>query len=369
MADINRLMDKDLEEIDIIGGKLQTEVKNSDELLTNIKLNQTNGEQETRLVDEYGNDIEGTMLNQLKVAQNYRISGGLFNGSALDSNFYTAVVANNGTVPVANTEATPTTTTDANSKAGLYANSIGRYMGANMNYYRSVYRVGDTGKTNNKRTHGVCDILPINNGAFFQLSGTTFSCVIRKAGNDTAVSSGSFNGNVTTYMLDANYHTYEIYYTNKRIMFVIDGVVIHTFTATTTSLMGTMNLRPFLNNENTGVGSVATCSATVMTISRYGTPNSQAKSFFQQGTTAGVLLKTGAGALHLLNISGVVNNSVISLYDGTSSSGTLLWTSGAMGTQTQPFNLSFDGQGGTIFSTGLFLVISGANSNCFVKYE
>jgi len=335
--------------------------------------NQTNGEQTTKLNDEYGNDIEGTMLNQLKVAQNYRLSGGVFNGVTLDSNFYTSVLASNGTVTVSNTEAILTTTADSGSSSGIYANSLARYMGANMNYYRAVLKVGDIGIDNNTRRWGVCNILPIVDGYFFQLSGTTFSIVKRKAGNNTVVNSGSFNGKGSstggTYTIDTNYHTFEIYYTNKRVMFVIDGTPIHTSMATTTSLCGTQHLRPFFDNTNTGVGSVVTSSCMVMTISRYGTPNSQAKTYFQQGTTAGVLLKNGPGSLHLANISAVVNNSVITLYDGASTSGVVLWSSGTMGAQTQPFGLSFDGAGGTLFNTGLFLTITGANSNVFVKYE
>ena len=39
MADINRLMDKDLEEIDVIGGKLQVETKSSDAIFNDIKTN------------------------------------------------------------------------------------------------------------------------------------------------------------------------------------------------------------------------------------------------------------------------------------------------------------------------------------------
>jgi hypothetical protein len=78
------------------------------------------------------------------------------------------------------------------------------------------------------------------------------------------------------------------------------------------------------------------------------------------------VLKYNAGNLHKLIISGVVNNAVITLYDNTSAGGTILWASGAMGAQTQPFDLDFDA---TPFSIGLTLVISAANANCMVIYE
>lgn len=109
--------------------------------------------------------------------------------------------------------------------------------------------------------------------------------------------------------------------------------------------------------------------ADVISISQYGNPVSQAKWYFQQGTTTGVLLKNGPGSIHGLVISGVNNNATITMYDGTSSSGTTLWASGAMGAQTIPFDLDLNGAGGIPFDTGLFLVISAANCNCGVKYE
>lgn len=341
----------------------------TEEKQNTIIANQTNGEQETKLLDEYGNDIEGTMMNQLKVAESHRLSGGVFNGSTVDTNFYTNVDVNGGTCAVANAELTCSVTTTSGSSTSLYANSLARYMGANMNYYRSVFRVGDTGAVNNTRRWGVTDDIPSTTGIFFQLSGTTFSVVTRKGSSDTVISSGNFNGNVSSYTLDTNYHTYEIYLTHRRMMLVIDGVPIHTFTSTNSSVLSTWHLRPCIINTNTGVGSAVSCYTSVMTISRYGTANSQAKTYFQQGTTAGVILKIGPGALHLLNISGVLNNSVVNLYDGTSAAGTLLWSSGAMGAQTIPFGVPLDSSGGTTFNNGLFLTITGANSNCFIKYE
>lgn len=84
------------------------------------------------------------------------------------------------------------------------------------------------------------------------------------------------------------------------------------------------------------------------------------------GTTAGTVLKYSAGILRVLNISGVLNNSVITLYDNTAASGTIIWSSGAMSAQTQPFSLEFNE---TSFDNGLTLEITSANSNITVVYE
>lgn len=333
-----------------------------------------------KLTDNYNNQIEGTLINQLKVANSYRLSGGIFNDSYLDTSYYTARTANGGSVSVSDTEVVISVNTTSDSLAGVYANSLGRYMGANMNYCRSILRVGDTGATNNVRRFGVCDVIPaesstsFTNGFFFQLSGTTFQIVTRKDDTDIAVSNGSFNGDGSltnfSYSVDGNYHTLEIFYTNKKVQFVIDNVAIHTVTATTSSLSSTRHFHPFLDSTNTGVGSALTSYAMSLSVNRYGAPTSQAKTYFQQGTTAGVLLKRGPGSLHLMNLTGVQDTSVVTIYDGTSTSGTVLWASGTMGKTVLPFEVDFgDSSGGTPFNDGLFFTITGANSNTFIKYE
>ena len=335
--------------------------------------NQTNGSQKTKLVDEYHNDIEGTMLNQLKVAQSYRLSGGVFNLNTLDTNYFIPTTANGGTAVVSGGEVTLTTTKTANSYAGIVTYSTARYMGANMNYYRAVHRLGDTGALNNVRRCGLCDALPVVNGFFFQLSNTTFQIVSRKAGVDVVVNSGSFNGDGTlanqSYALDINYHTFEIYYTNRRVMFVIDGIAIHTLIATTITLSDTRHFKAFMDSANTGVGSAVYCKCSSLTVNRYGAQVSQPKTYYQAGTTTGILLKSGIGSLHSLIISGVVNNSVVTIRDGLTVAAPIIWSSGTMTNQTIPFDISFNGSGPTQFETGLFLTVTAANSNVFVKYE
>lgn len=322
------------------------------------------------------------MLNQLKVAQSYRISGGIFNDNILDTTYYTARTSAGGSVSVSNTEAIVTLTTTSNSRSGIYANSLGRYIGSNMNYYRSVHRMGDMGAANNVRRFGVCDVVPavgttdINDGFYFKMAGTTVQIAYLKGGVETAINSGSWNGNGTLsgqgFTMDTNYHTYEIYYTSKKVLFVIDSEPKHTLTATTSSFANTRHFHPFMDSTNTGVGTAVNCYAMVMTISRYGTPMSQAKSFLQQATTTGVILKVGPGSIHSLNISGVQDTSNISLYDdslATGGTGPLIYTTGIQGKTTLPFYVPLDGDGGVQFDVGLRLVISGAASNVLVKFE
>ena len=90
-------------------------------------------------------------------------------------------------------------------------------------------------------------------------------------------------------------------------------------------------------------------------------------SDYQSGTTAAKILKYGAGMVNELAISGVANNSVITLYDNTAASGTILYSTGAMPANTTPFVISFEK--GLPFFTGLTLVISGASSTVTTLYE
>lgn len=322
-----------------------------------------------KILDSWGDEIGSTMIDQLMVASPIRLAGGVFNGSTPDSNFYEASSTTGGTATISGNILDMAVSTDSGASIIAETKSLARYIGSNMNSFRTITRFGDTGVANNVRQFGVTNGLTFTDGFFFQLSGTTFSVVARTGSSDTVVNSGSFNGSVTSWTVDTNFHTFEILYTNKSIEFYIDKVFIHKFTETTSALANTRHFKAFGRNANTGIGSVAHLYSQVISISRWGSATTQAKTYLQQGTTAGVQLKVGPGALHLLNISGVVNNSVVTLYDGTSTSGRVIWTSGTMSNQTVPFGVALDTSGGTPFDDGLFLTITAANSNCFVKYE
>lgn len=322
-----------------------------------------------KILDSWGDYIGSTMLDQLMVANPVRLAGGVFNGTTPDTNFYESTIAANATATISGNTLTLATTVDSGSSVLVNSQALARYVGANMNAFRSVSRFGDTGTANNTRQIGVINGSTFTDGFYFQLSGTTFSVVARTGSSDTKVDSGSFNGDVTSWTVNNNYHTFEILYTNKSIDLYIDRVLIHSFTETTSGLCNTRHLKPFVRNYNTGVGSVVNLNCQVMSITRYGSASTQAKTYLQEGTTTGIQLKIGPGSLHLMNISAVSNNSVITIYDGTSTSGRKIWTSGTLPALTQPFGINLDSNGGTPFDNGLFLTITGANATAFVKYE
>ena len=69
----------------------------------------------------------------------------------------------------------------------------------------------------------------------------------------------------------------------------------------------------------------------------------------------------------MINISGVVNNSVVTIYDGLSTAGSVIYATGAMSNQTVPITVPFND--GIIFQNGLYAAITGANCNCQFIYE
>jgi len=321
----------------------------------------------TKITDDYGNEVEATMLNQLKIAESNRLSGGVFNvvtnGDAPDTNFWTVTNAAGGTTVVTNSEGIIALTTTSGSSSQIAAKGLARYMGANSNYYRSVLRMS-AGAANNVRQWGSATGANPTDGMYFRLDNTTFSIVTRKAGTDvTSVASGSFNGDGTkasqSYTLDTNYHTYEIYYTNKRCMFIIDSVPIHTVIATTTPFTGTYHLKPYASNINTGVGSACTMGILVQTISRLGVIASQPKIL--NLTSGNTILKIGPGFLHQVDINSL-DSKVITVYDGTTAGGTLIGTVDTTKASIGPMLTNIP------FEVGLYITLSGT-TNITVVYE
>jgi len=330
--------------------------------------NQTNKLQYSRILDSWGDEIGSTMIDEMMIAEKSRIAGGVFNGTTPDTNFYTTVLNANGTANISNSVLDCATTTNSGSSSFVYTNTIGRYISGNMNHMRGIFRVGDTGVANNTRQIGCTALSDLADSFYFQLSGTTFSIVANTTGlAQIKVDNGSFNGDNLTYQITNTFHTWEILYTNKRIQFYIDKVLIHTLTQTTLPICGTRHLRPFIQNFNTGIGTVAHLYTQVLSILSWGNIKTQPKYYLQQGLQTGVLLKYGIGLLHSIVISGVTNNATVTLYDGTSTAGTPIFTSGAMTNQTVPFVIPFNT--GVQFINGLFLTVTAAACNCLVMYE
>jgi hypothetical protein len=302
-----------------------------------------------------------------------RLIGATFQGTTLDTNFWTATPTSSGTVAQANGEITLATGVSSNSAELVQSVRSARYVAANTNVYRAQVRLPavTTATGTNSCKWGAFDA---NNGFFFEayqanaVSTPVLKLYCRKTASDAnVIASGSFNGEVgATLGLDNNVHTYEIYWTNKSAYFLVDDNLIHTFTGATATLSDTLTLSVSQSITNAG-GNTAnnTLVVRVASISRLGQLQTQPISGYQSGNTAGRVFKYGAGNVHRVILSGVANNTVITLYDNTAATGTVWWASGTMGAQNQPMSLDF---AGAPFFTGLTMVSTGA-SNVAIIYE
>ena len=92
----------------------------------------------------------------------------------------------------------------------------------------------------------------------------------------------------TTYVLDTNCHTYEIWWSNKTAYFYIDEVLLHKITSLTTTAISTANLKVGMQTINSGgCTSANTLVARSGMIIRLGSFTTQPTSYYHaSGTTA-----------------------------------------------------------------------------------
>jgi len=306
--------------------------------------------------DEYGWSVENTNQGEIRTVVPVRLVGGNFS-TDLDDNYWTS--GGTGLVTVANAEVILTGATT------LQSSRTARYIGGVGIRFRGVTQLSDLGVAGNYRRMGA---FSTTDGAFFEISGTTFNLVTRKNSVDTKVSNGSFNGELgNTFMLDTNISAFEIYWTNSKVFFVNSDSIIHTVNADTTTWSATMNLP--IRLENSGTTTNTAIYARSLSIFRLGNLLTQPTSKYFSGQTAGVLYKNGPGNLHGMIIGAASNGSKITLYDGTSTGGTILFSTTTIfpgGGNFNPISLDLKG---IPFFTGLFMVVATANSSLSLLYE
>ena len=316
---------------------------------------------------DWGTKVLVSPMHALKVTESTRLVGAAFIGDATDSNFWIGTGTGTGAATQTSGQATLATGATAASTIRLTSVRSARYVAANTNYYRGQVQVPTQG--------GACirrwGPFSTTDGYFYQYDGTNISCMSRKSSVDTTVASGAFNGNYgTAYSLDTNCNTFEIYWTNNNAAYFINDELLHKATYSTTTAVATPTL-PVGMEVNNGAGNTSnnTLVARSASISRLGQHSTSPTSKYVTGQTSSVC-KLGAGNLQSIVIGAVVSTSVVTLYDNTAASGSVLWSSGSMvwgGTSyIFPFSLDFKG---LPFFTGLAVAITTASANATVIYE
>lgn len=297
------------------------------------------------LVDQYGFGVENSPMGEQRVCEVIRLCGSTFNNGTLDYNFYVTEQSGLGpTISVATGVCTVASGTGGTSSAVLQSVRRGRYSGGSTNRYRAQI-VADGATQSNNRGWGCYDA---NDGAYFELTGLTMSVCYRSDGVDTKIGYTSWNTS-TTIPTVTNVNTYEIYFTNKSIYYVINDVLVHKVTMTTTPWSSTKNFPTRVHSTNISGSTSYSVKIWVATICRLGPAETDAIYAYVAGASTNIL-KLSAGKLH-----SIINNDNVGsiiVYDGTSAAGRIiasidfLKVLGAL-----DFNVGFS-DGLTIVSTG-----------------
>lgn len=300
----------------------------------------------------------------------YKLIGDVFTGAAIDPNFWTTSLGTGGSANITGGQLVVSTGTTANNAVEITSNGIGRFSGLAPNKLRIVQQMPDTGVVNNVRHWGIGTFAGgvLTNGAFFQMNGINFELTTVRSSVTSTISNGTFNGQYgATFTPGTVSHFYEIIFQPRQVIWLADNKIIHTLSAINNPWTDNLHLPIHFGSVNSG-GSTTNVSFYVRNASiiRFGIPEIQPDYAFVQGTTAGLNLKNTPGDLHGLTLSGIVNNSVVTLYDNTTATGTVLWTSGPMTNNTYPLDLPM---GGISFNVGLSIAITGAACNALVKYD
>jgi hypothetical protein len=324
------------------------------------------------LVDDFGFSAMNTPNGELRAIEPVRLVGTGFGPTTIDTTFWTATTANSATV-ASSGEAVLTSGTNSAGSAQLHSVRRARYIGGASNRARIIIQLGDTGQASNTRRWGVvygASMPTFTDGAYFQLAGTTFSVVTVNGGSATTVSSGSFNGALGgTYAPTTSVATYEIYWNNSKVYFIVNGIILHTVNASTAKWSATLTLHLYLDNINSGNTTSVTLTCRTATIYRLGRLTTATIWRNIHGANAGTQLKLGSGTLHSVTVNGWVNGTIISLYDATSTTNPIALIVPTAGTQPtiQPFSLPFPN--GLDFYTGLYVVTANASTDVTISFE
>jgi hypothetical protein len=300
--------------------------------------------------------------NELAVSPVYRMVGTAFDGLVLDPNFWTPTLVN-GSVAQAGGILTLQTSAAINSSAKYVSKRKARFVPGSAQLMVAGMAMTAAPVAGNTRRIGAYDT---NNGYFMQVSGTTFSVGTRKAASDTLVSSGSFNGNLGLSWSPSlsTFYKVEIEFTPLAVIYYINGKRLHSIQSS--GLSDTLTLPITIENINTTNATDIDLQCVGAYIARQGELVTNPTYYYHAlGTTAGVNLKYGAGVLHRITINNVVNNSVITISDGTAgvTDPIFVHTAGDSRATVSPIEI------GAPFSNGLRLTVATQNASITLIYE
>ena len=303
--------------------------------------------------------------NTLTVNPQVRLVGHSFSGSTKDTSFWGETVTNGGTVDQVPGEVKITTNTTADGTARYYSKHSARFVAGHPNLFTAGVSFKTALTANNIRRIGAYDGTEgvDGDGYYFELDYLTFCVGTRKAGTDTRVATGSFNGKYGDAWVPTadTYYQLSIEMTPMGTWWYVNGILLHkTISGHQTGTI-TLPITMECNNDNSStadvemhvIGSVVMREAELTTESIY---------YHLSGNSATHILKYGAGTLHKIMFNNT-SGTTLTIYDNTAGSGAVIGVittaSGAIG------EWSYD----VPFSTGLTLVTTGNSLDATIVYE
>ena len=265
--------------------------------------------------DIYGWGSENTPMGEIRTSKCIKLVGTTFEGSTLDTSFWTPTVTLGATASLVSGELIMYSGTYSTGTASVVSVRRGRYNAGSANRFRS--QVGDitTPTDGNVRRFGPFDG---SNGAFFLVNGATFSVATRKDGVDTIVPYTHFSKYRTLPTL-TNINTYEIYWTNKSVYYSINDRLVHQSTSSTSGWSSMKTFPISLENVNSIGGTTHKIKCLVATISRLGELDSE-RQYRYLPATGTYIVKSSAGRLNSI-INGD-NVGSIAIYDNSTGGAT-----------------------------------------------
>ena len=303
--------------------------------------------------------------NTLTTNPQVRLVGHSFSGSTKDTNFWTTAVTNGGTVDQVPGEVKITTNTTADGTAKYFSKHRARFVAGHPNLFSTGVSFKTVLTADNIRRIGAYDGTEgvDGDGYYFELDYLTFSVGSRKAGTDTRVSTGSFNGSMGTIWVPTfnTYYKLDIEMTPMATYWYVDGVLLHKTIAGHQTGTITLPITMECNNDNSAiVDTEMHCIAAV--IMREAELTTESVYYHLSGNSATHILKYGAGTLHKIMFNNT-SGTTLTMYDNTAASGAVIGiittASGAIG------EWSYD----LPFSNGLTLVTTGNSLDATIVYE
>lgn len=240
----------------------------------------------------------------------------------VDTVFWAQTAVNGGTATQASGALTLATNVTSNGNIALNPARFARYMHGTTNVWTATIQLpsGAAPNANNTARWG---IMAGTNGIRFAMVLGTFRIEQVIAGVITNIDQSTWTG-PSTFVMDGNYHNYEIQYNSDTVIFSIDGLVVHYLSRTLSApSFGAMNLGPALSCSNSGGGTTnVLLNVRGVSICRIGPAVDAEQTYahiIAQGTT---ILKIGTGFLKkvIINQVGLATNNA-TIWDSPSAAG------------------------------------------------